>query len=269
MPLASKAINVLIVDDEREACVNLENLLTQYVDDNVNVVGKAQSTSEAEQLIDKYAPDALLLDIEMPKENAFNFLDRLSPLKFEVVFVTAYDEYAIKAFKLNAVDYILKPISIPELKDAIGKLREKMIIRSEFSGKYSGLDVGSLSRQVTRKVKGTKITLKDNNVIEVVDFRDIYFIEAQGSYFKVVFTKDQALREIVMCGSLTEYEELLPPELFFRVHKSYVINCQHVTNMLKGEHAQVAMTGGFTLPVSRRRFNALLDFLKDNHNYNE
>lgn len=186
-------------------------------------------------------------------------------MNFEVVFVTAYDEYAIRAFKMNAVDYILKPISIPELKEAMKKLKEKIQIRSVFRD----IDYDGLLQQVTSKAKGHKITLKDNNVVEVVDFKDIFFIEAQGSYFKVVFVKDHMAREIVMCGSLTDYEELLPPELFFRIHKSYIINCLHVKNIIKDEHSQVVIKDNFTLPVSRRRYAPLIEYLKHNHDYNE
>ncbi len=260
-----KPISVLIVDDEEEACTNLKNILNEYIDEQVHVAGTAHNTIEAEKLIDKFSPDAVFLDIEMPKENAFAFLERISPVNFEVVFVTAYDEYAIRAFKTNAVDYILKPISIPELKEAMKKLKEKIMIRNVFRG----VDYKDLSHQVAGRMKGQKIILKDNNVVEVVDFKDILFVEAQGSYFKVVFFKDNVVKEIVMCGTLTEYEELLSPELFFRVHKSYIINCLHVKNIIKDEHSRVVINDDFTLPVSRRRYASLIEYLKNNHNYNE
>src|SRR5579872_4566369 len=98
MPLNKATINVLIVDDEKEACVNLENILKDYVDEGINIVGLAHNAKEAERQINEFAPDAVFLDIEMPNENAFHFLERISPVNFEVIFVTAYDEYAIRAF---------------------------------------------------------------------------------------------------------------------------------------------------------------------------
>lgn len=269
MPHTKKPITVLIVDDEEEACANLENILSEYVDEPVYVTGVAHSTFDAEKLIEKFSPDAVLLDIEMPKENAFAFLERISPVNFEVVFVTAYDEYAIRAFKMNAVDYLLKPISIPELKDTMKKLREKIKFRNIVGGKKDGSNYDDLSRQVSSRVKGHKIALKDNNVVEVVDFRDIFYIEAQGSYFKVVFLKGNAVKEIVMSGSLTDYEELLPPEFFFRIHKSYIINCLHIKKIIRDEHSMAVIKGNFTLPVSRRRYTLLIEYLKNNHNYNE
>ena len=99
-----KPLKVLIVDDERKACTNLKNLLLEYVDPALNIAGMANDTREAQIQISKHEPDAVFLDIEMPNENAFQFLERVSPVDFVVIFVTAYDEYAIKAFELNGVD---------------------------------------------------------------------------------------------------------------------------------------------------------------------
>lgn len=268
MPGTNNAINLLIVDDEEEACTNLKNILDRYIDTKIHVAGMAYNTREAEKLIKEFRPDAILLDIEMPNENAFRFLERISPVDFEVIFVTAYDEYAIRAFKLNAVDYILKPISIPELKQAVLKLVEKMKLKKvlKSGGELSYQDIAS---QIASKTKSYKITLKDNNIVEVVDFKDIFFIEAQGSYFKVVFNKESTVREIVLCGTLTDYEELLPSDIFFRVHKSYIINCMHVNKLLKDEYSHVVIRNEYTLPVSRRRYAPLLEFLKNHNYYNE
>lgn len=259
-------INVLIVDDEKEACANLENILNDYVHEGINIVGTANNTKEAERQINKLAPDAVFLDIEMPNENAFQFLERISPINFEVIFVTAYDEYAIRAFKLNAVDYILKPISIAELLETIRKLTEKINLRKLLN---ENIAYAEMAGQISSRTRGQRITLKDNNVVEVVDFKDIYFVEAQGSYIRVIFLKDNAVKEITMSGSLTEYEELLPPEFFFRIHKSYVINCLHIKKILKDEYNHVIIHNQYTLPISRRRYSPMLEFLKMHNFYNE
>lgn len=260
-------VNVLIVDDEIEACENLKNILTEYVKQDVNILGTANSTRQAEQLIARFLPDAVFLDIEMPNENAFKFLDRIAPFNFDVVFVTAYDEYALKAFKLNAVDYILKPISISELIMAVGKLRERIRFKRVFTG--TDVSYAEISNLITNRSKIHKITLKDNNNIEVVDFKNIYFLEAQGSYSRVLFLKANTLKEVIMSVSLADYEEMLPPEIFYRIHKSYIINCGHVKKILKDETNQVMMSGEYTLPVSRRKFAPLLEFLKNNDYYVE
>lgn len=266
MNAASNEIGVVIVDDETGACENLKNLLSEYCGEGISLLGVANSTFDAERLIDKVTPDALFLDIEMPPENAFQFLERISPVNFEVVFVTAYDEYAIRAFKLNAVDYILKPISITELVDATRKLRERIEYkRLSLGGTVSYADMG---RQMASKGRMQKLTLKDAANIEVVDFRNILFFEAQGSYSRVMFIKNDSVREKVMSTSLSDYEDMMPGDVFYRIHKSFLINCQHVKNIIRDDVGQVVINNEFTLPVSRRRFGALLEFLKSNDYYN-
>lgn len=262
MPKSATGINVVIVDDEREACINLQNILRTYVDQPINVIGVAHNTREAEQLVKDLQPDALFLDIEMPNENSFQFLARISPFSFEVIFVTAYDDYAIKAFKLNAVDYILKPISIPELTMAAVKLADRLQYKALVSG-YSQ-SFSELANDIANKAKVQRITLKNGSDIDVVDFKDIYFVEAQGSYTKFVFNKEGKVKEIVLSSSLSDYEELLPASLFYRIHKSYLINCSHVKKILRDETNQVVVNNSYTLPISRRRYSPLLEFLKNN-----
>ncbi len=257
-------IKIIILDDEKEACNNLKNIITEYIDTKIEIVGIANNTIQAGKLIDQYQPDALFLDIDMPSENAFNFLTRITPFNFEVIFVTAYDDYAIKAFKLNAIDYILKPISIVELKNAVDKLSERLKAKKLIASKTSTYnDIGSL---INGKAKNSRITLKDGNHIEVIEFSDIYFIEAQGSYSRILFQKNNTAKEIVMSTSLAEYEEIFPKDLFYRIHKSYLINCRHVKNIIKDEFCHVVIKD-FNLPVSRRRFPLLVDFLKTNDFY--
>ena len=257
-------INVIIVDDEKEACTNLEFILKEYVDADINVVGLANSTAEAEKLIRALSPDAVFSDVEMPNENAFQFLQRIAPLPFEVVFITAYDEYAIRAFKLNAIDYILKPISIVELKNAVEKLKQRIAYKKALIIDENNISYSELATLVSNKARHQKITLKDNNRVEVVNIANILFIEAQGSYCKVYFLKDNNPREIIVSTSISDYEELLPADIFYRIHKSYLINCTHVSKILKEDAAQVVMKDKNTLPVSRRRFLPLIEFLKSN-----
>ncbi len=262
-----EALNIIIIDDEKEACTNLKNILVEYIDPLINIEGIANNSFDAEKLIKHKTPDAIFLDVEMPGENAFHFLERIVPFTFEIVFVTAYDEYAVKAFKLNAIDYILKPISFSELANAVKKLKEKIYYKkyiNEVSPSYT-----ELSKQVSNKAKQHRITLKDNNNIEVVEFKDIYFIEAKGSYSRVLFSKNGVLKEITMSTSISEYEELLPMEMFYRIHKSYLINCLHVKQILKDESSHIVINDEFTLPVSRRRYTPLLEFLKSNEYYHE
>jgi len=259
-----KPFKVIIVDDEKKACANLKNILLEFVDPGIVIAGIANSTAEAEIEISVHEPDAVFLDIEMPNENAFHFLERIAPFDFEVVFVTAYEEYAIKAFRLNAIDYILKPISITELKGAVQKLKDKIRYKKILADKNTSYT--ELSEQVSNKVKPIKILLKDIHTMEFVDFNDIYFVEAQGSYSRIVFSKNQVVKEMVLSNPLSDYEELLPTEQFFRIHRSYLINCAHIKKIQSDGSNQVIMKDDLAIPVSRRRNASLLLFL-ESHDY--
>ncbi len=264
MPLYSKQIQILIVDDEKKACANLRNILLEFVDPGLQIVGEANSTMEAEQLIAIHKPDAIFLDIEMPNENAFHFLERIAPFDFEVIFVTAYEEYAIRAFRLNAIDYILKPISIKDLSTAVQKLKDRIRHKRIIDNKNTSYT--ELADQVQNKSKYQKIILKDLNAVESVDFRDIYFIEAQGSYSRFIFCKNGKNREMTMSNPLSQYEEMMPGDSFYRVHRSYLINCQQIKKVVSDGNSLVVMKDGTEIPVSRRRYMGLIDFL-DCHNY--
>ena len=261
-------INALIVDDEKKACTNLKNMLTEYVPDGLNIAGMAHNTRDAEKQIGDVNPDVVFLDIEMPNENAFHFLDRIAPINFEVIFVTSYNEYAIKAFRLNAVDYILKPISISELVSAVEKLKDRIRFKKTLP-QYTPAAYTQISEEVNNRNAAHKIILKSTNSTEVVDFKHIFFIEAQSSYSKFVFTKGTAIREVVMSNPLSDYEELLPTDIFYRIHRSYLVNCGLIKKIWKNGSNRLQLQDNIILPVSRRRFPLLLDFLKQNHHYDE
>jgi two-component system LytT family response regulator len=258
-------IKVLIVDDEKKACANLYNMISDFVDAPLQVCGIAYSTAEAELLIQQYRPDAIFLDIQMPHENAFDFLERISPINFEIIFVTAYDEFAVRAFKLSAVDYILKPISIVELSHAVGKLQEK-IQYNHIVGKES-VSYATLSRQIITRERFSKITLRGINGVEIVDIKDISFIEALSSYSKIQFYKNGALHEITMSNPLSDYEEILPEDMFFRIHRSYLVNCAQVVKIETDELNNIIVKPDVVLPVSRRRVGALKEFLMKNEHF--
>jgi len=260
-------LSVLLVDDEIEACRNLKNILLEYIDPTINIMGVAFNTAEAEKQLTLHNPDAVFLDIEMPNENAFQFLERMSPIRFEVVFVTAYDEYAVRAFKLNAVDYILKPISITELSNAVTKLKERIRYKSLLHP--SGNDFSEISKQISAKSKLNKISLKGNSNVELVSFRDVIYVEACGKYSKVFFLKNDAVVDILTSFAISDYEELLPAELFYRIHKSFLINCDQIKQIYKEDSGSLVLNHSITIPVSRRRFPLLLEFLQTKPDYHD
>ncbi len=257
-------LNVLLVDDELEACENLQNILLEYVDKDINILGYAYNTNEAEEKIMSLHPDAIFLDIEMPNENAFQFLERFSTISFEIIFVTAYDEYAIRAFKLNAVDYILKPINIEDLKKAVEKLKERVTYRKVININARGYN--ELAQQINLGKKQSQIILRDNNTWETLSFKSIIYLKAMGSYSKIFYLHQGEERNILMSRSISEYEELLPKEAFFRVHRSYLVNCDYIQKLTKDEIPSIILTDKSVLPVGRRRFSELVLFLK---NYNK
>jgi len=267
MPDKNSALTFLIIDDEKGACDNLKNILSEYADGGIKILGTANDTTDAEKLIKELNPDAVFLDIAMPGENAFQFLERIFPYNFEIIFVTAYDEFAIKAFKLNAVDYIQKPIRIPELLDAIKKLRER--IEYKQYARYKEYEINAV-KQIATKELPQKIVLKSLNHTEIVDFKDIYFIEGQGNYCKISFNKSGVEKEIVTSGLINGYEELLPAWTFYRVHKSYLVNCKHINDIKSDDKYSyaVVMKNNCKLLVSRRRLAGFIQFLKENNFYN-
>lgn len=257
--LPEKNLSVVIIDDEKEACRNLSQLLHTYVDTGIQIKGMAHNTREAGELIRNTSPDAIFLDIEIPGEDVFRFLEELPPGLADVVFVTAYDEYAIRAFKANAVDYILKPIDIEELSRAIRKLQEKKHYRQ-----LSGESPEKWNLPAISKTTPHQITLRNHHQIEIVDFRDLLYIEANGNYSRVYFQYQQQTRSIMMSYAISEYEDMLPATLFYRIHKSYLVNCLHIKKILKETTPVILLADRYRLPVGRRRYTSLLSHLKHN-----
>jgi two-component system LytT family response regulator len=264
---ASAALKAIIVDDEQDACKNLMNILTEYVDKNIEILSLAHNTTEAEIAINQFMPDVVFLDIEMPNENAFSFLERIAPFDFEIIFVTAFDAYAVRAFKLNAIDYILKPINISELAHAVVKVKEKIRFK-KMAQTHTEIDFNGLAKKIQTRIKQYQITLRDNNYIEVVDFKDILFIEAKGSYSKIYFLSGNVEKSITMSYSIAEYEELLPDDMYYRIHKSYLVNCMHIKKVMKEEeNMTVLVKDTYKLSIGRRRYTSFMSFLKNNAFY--
>jgi len=260
-PNIAEPLNIVIVDDEEDACHNLRYMLNTCAAGRVHISGIAHNTLQAQQLINSHAPDAVFLDIEMPHENAFHFLERIAPLHFDIVFVTAYDEFAIQAFKLNAVNYLLKPVSPAEIKHTLERLTDRKQLRRL----HYPPDYRELGHHINDRRQPDKIVLKENTDVEVVAFTDILFLEAMGSYSKIYFLRAGVVKTKTLSNNIAGYEAMLPQQLFYRIHKSYLVNCSYLSRILKEEQAYVELKKEFTLPVSRRRYTDMLGFLRDNN----
>lgn len=260
----SKPITALILDDEPDACKNLETLLKRYWNSKIEIVGIAQSTEKAEAIINQKKPQVIFIDIEMPEENAFHFLNRIERSSFEIIFVTAYDEYALRALKLNAIDYILKPISLEELEQAIKKLEERVLLRLMTQSVFPEQNIADLIGLINGKKPIETITLRGKTETIILEFKDIFYIEAVGSYSSFHFEKNQKNCQVLMSRPLSEYEELLPQSIFFRTHKSFIVNTKQVKRILKDEQSQLELKCNVVLPLSRRRQLAFTEFLRKN-----
>jgi two-component system LytT family response regulator len=248
-------IRSIIVDDEPGSIITLHALLDTYCPD-VQVVATSGNPLEAIDLVKEMNPDLLFLDIEMPFANAFDMLDMLKPVKFEVIFITAFNDYALKAFKYAVVDYLLKPINIAELKESVERVKKVLSGSPLFNQRVNGL-LDNMRRPHDEPDVITVPTPKGFNVIEL---DQIIFMEANGSYSEISFVNGKKTMAI---KSLKDFEEQLPSHMFMRIHHSYIVNMQKVEKYIRGRGGKVILTGGTSVEVATRKRNDFLEKLKN------
>ena len=195
-------------------------------------------------------PDLVLLDIKMKDGTGFDLLDKLNNIDFKIIFVTAYDQYAINAFKFSALDYLLKPVESTELKEAVDKADE--IIKCEISMQ---LDVLS-SNLRGKDLKDKKIILKTFDNIYLVKIKDINYIESDGRYSNIFLLSD---KKIVVSNHQKQYHDMLGDLGFYRVHKSYLINLEHIQSFEKTEGGYLIMENDARVPVASRKREGLME----------
>ncbi|MFY0254817.1 LytR/AlgR family response regulator transcription factor [Chitinophaga sp. 30R24] len=247
-------IKAIIVDDEQHCIDALQTMLLKKCP-GVHVIGSAKSVKEAKILVDELQPDLVFLDVEMPYQNGFELLKQFDKVLFDVIFTTAYEQYALKAIKFNALDYLLKPFSIKELQDALEKCREKKMSRSKEQGMASPMDV-FLQNMKTLQQTHKKIALPTINGLVFMPVQHIVRCESTGNYTRIYFTDK---KNLMVSRPLKEFEELLAEVDFFRVHNSHLINMQQMQSYIQGEGGFALMSDGTQVEVSRRR---KADFLK-------
>jgi len=242
-------LRTIIIDDEAHILQALEKLVKQYCP-NINIVGKADGVTTGVEIIKKYNPDLVLLDIQMDDGTGFDLLKQLEPVDFKVIFITAYDQYAIKAFKFSALDYLLKPVDADDLVSAVGKA-EKLLM-DELN---TQLDTLADNMKTDDKSKN-KIILKTFDNIHLVKISDIIYCESDINYTSFYM---QNGNKIVMSTTLKEYEEMLGEYGFYRVHRSYLINMIHIERFEKTEGGYIVLSNGNKVPVSSRKREYLLE----------
>ena len=244
----------IITDDELNSRETLRQLL-EIVAPEVIVLAEAANTTQAKKLIETMQPDLLFLDINMPGQTGIEFLEENSPLNCQVIFTTAYNEYAVKAFRLNAIDFLLKPIDMDELKGAI----EKVKASEGFISKEQLANAKDIFNNTSTDKNSQRLALSTAEGIHFVNMNDIIWMEALGPYTKFMITGQAP---IIVSRLLKDFEELLGGLNFLRVHQSSIVNMDHIKKYVKGNGGQLWMSDGAEIEVSRRKKDELLEALK-------
>lgn len=244
-------IRAIIVDDEERHHSILSKMLNNFCP-NVNIVGAAYSVNEVINQIEEHQPNLLFLDIEMPGGNGFTIFDHFEEPPFQVIFTTAFDLYAINAIKYAALDYLLKPINIQELKNAVE--RAEKVLQKQSTENLEKIQ--ALKSNIQLHDKGlTKIALRSSQGIDFVEADEVIRVEANQVYSNFYLNSG---KKILVSKPLGEFESMLESCNFFRVHKSHIINLKHIAKYVKGKGGYVIMKDGSNVDVSVRKKDKFL-----------
>jgi two-component system LytT family response regulator len=238
-------INTLIIDDEIKNRNRLKRMIDEYFH-NISVVGEAESVKTGLTTIRELNPELVLLDIRLPDGDAFDLLDSLKKISFKIIFITAYEEYAIKAIRYSAMDYLVKPVIVEELRVALERAEKQILndLRVQLSTLQSNL----------QSPKNKTLVLKTLDKIYLVEIKKIVHCESDGHYTSI-FTREG--KKYVVSNPMRDYEEILEDHGFFRIHKSHIVNLSFIDNFSK--EGYVVLMDKTTLPVARRKKNELLE----------
>ena len=246
-------VRTIIVDDETKGRSVLQEMIARYCND-VEVVATAADGATGIKAIKQYQPDCILLDIQMPRMDGFAMLDHLTDIACEIIFVTAHNEYAIKAFKYAAFDYLLKPIDPKDLEEVFKRLQARML-QPNSSKRFSLLK--SIMHQP--HLSPAKITISSAEGITVVTIAEIVYLQAEGPYSFFYLSTGEKL---VASVNLQKYEELLAEHHFFRTHHSYLVNLNHIRKYNKAEN-NILLSNGHNIDVSKRKKEEFLQILSE------
>jgi len=246
------SIKAIIIDDETPALESLKLKLEMYCQD-VEVVAICNSAKEGLQAINEHKPNLVFLDIEMPWMNGFEMLNCIGDnINFEVVFVTAYDQYAIRAFKVKAQDYLLKPVDKDDLISCVKRI-------STTSPQFSREKLTDIVTEMDKPLNSNRILLHAKNAIEVVNQNELIYLQADSNYCNV-FVKGG--KRIMVTKTLNELEKLIDQDVFIRIHRSYTVNINFIKKISTEDGAyDVILEDGKKLPVSRRKKDSLFEKL--------
>lgn len=243
-------IRAIIIDDEQHCIDRLENLITNNFDDALELKGSFQFVEEGVAAIKKLKPQLVFLDVEIKDKTGFDLLKQIAEINFEVIFTTAYDKYAVQAFKFSALDYLLKPVDVDDLRNAIKKLNER-ISQKELAQKFDTLFYNLKNVEGNSK----RICVPHTNGLVFLQVNDILRCESEINYTKIFLKNKQKL---IVAKTLKEFEEMLTGYNFFRIHNSHLINLNCIKTYNKGKGGSVTMEDGSEIEVSTRRKDEFL-----------
>jgi two-component system, LytTR family, response regulator len=249
----TESIRAILIDDELSSLQNLKQKLEEYCK-SVKVLATAQQPEEALFLIRHHKPDVLFLDIEMPRMSGFRMLEELGNYDAEIIFTTAYNHYAIDAIRSSAFDYLVKPVSIQDLQNAVNRM---LSIHSRRTRERINVLKESMSDIKTQE---NKIAVPTTEGLEFVLIHNIIRIESSSNYSKLFLVNKQTL---LVTRLLKDFEDLLLPYRFFRIHNSHLVNLQYISKYIRGEGGQVVMDNGDVVDVSRRKKEEFLSLFHD------
>jgi len=246
-------IKTVIIEDEINARKALENLLAFY-NPEIDVVGSAESVNDGVDLIETLSPKLLLMDIEIIGGTGFDILKRIKKRNIKIIFITAFDQYALQAIKLSAIDYLLKPVKPNELRKAITKVHNELE-----DEEYLKLQFETTLENFNNKNQNQKIILNTNQSVFVIEIKKLVRCQSLENYTSV-FVEDK--KAIIISKTLKEFEAMLTPYGFFRIHQSHLINMHFIESFEKKGKSYVRLSTGDTVPVSSRKKDEFLKALK-------
>ncbi len=247
-------IRSIIIDDEPNNIENLQILLNQYCPE-INIVATAMNADSGIDAIQTYQPDLIFLDIQMPRKSGFDLLKAFTNINFEIIFITAYDQYGIQAIKFSALDYLLKPININELKLAVEKARQKIIAKQK---DYNIVNLLEYIRSGNKEIP--KIALPTLQEIMYVRVDEIIRCEASNNYTLFYLQNGE---KVLVCKTLKEFAELLTPHNFIRTHQSHLVNLHFVKSFLREDGGTLFLTDQTKVPISRQNRDMVKEKLND------
>lgn len=242
-------LKAVLIDDEETSLNSLRQKIINHCP-QVEIMAVCTKAGEGLKAIDELYPDLVFLDIQMPIMNGFTLLKKVKYKNFELIFVTAYDHYAIKAIKCSALDYLVKPVEVEELVKAVEKAVEK---KESYPNKRLEL---LLENALAGNNNFRRIAISSYEGLYFIKMENIVYLEASGNYTNI-FTQDR--KKYLSSRSLKDFEELLSSSQFIRIHNSYIINKDFVERYIRGEGGQVVMEGNITLDISKRRKSDFLN----------